>query len=252
MFVRSREQFITHLRPGEIARETGLAEEDADSALRMLRQYRESNPRDRQIELELARTYYLMGHRTRPGMGPNSLPPVDPVLDFNGDQDSVENTQIDLALNQAIDLLEFQLAPTANWDPPLATDLDEVLPAEITSDPDAALRWHLLALCYREQASDRWSRRQPKDWRSQRRSILILQSLVEQFPASSIYHYDLVRALAEIDVFDRQLEKRATGKVITSSERSGRKRTCLGLTEGDAGTAFTPAPEKTHPWTPPP
>ena len=39
VFVRSREQFITHLRPGEVAREIGIPEDEADDALRMLRQW---------------------------------------------------------------------------------------------------------------------------------------------------------------------------------------------------------------------
>ncbi len=39
VFVRSREQFITHLRPSEVAREIGVDEGETESALRMLRQW---------------------------------------------------------------------------------------------------------------------------------------------------------------------------------------------------------------------
>ncbi len=39
VFVRSREQFMTHLRPSEIARSVGCSEEESENALRMLQQW---------------------------------------------------------------------------------------------------------------------------------------------------------------------------------------------------------------------
>ena len=39
VFVHSREQFMTHLRPAEVARRIGCDEEETDNALRMLQQW---------------------------------------------------------------------------------------------------------------------------------------------------------------------------------------------------------------------
>src|SRR5439155_11105141 len=39
VFVRSREQFMTHLRPAEVARKIGCDEEETENALRMLQQW---------------------------------------------------------------------------------------------------------------------------------------------------------------------------------------------------------------------
>jgi serine/threonine protein kinase len=130
--------------------------------------------------LELARSHYYLGHQVRPGTDPTSLPPVffsaDPAAQDPGSvfPDFVQ-------LDKAIAILNS---------------------IETESTKVNAAKRHLLALCFREYANDLWEQRTELDIQSELTSIELLEQLSAEYPQETIYRFDLMQVLAEINVFE--------------------------------------------------
>lgn len=147
----------------------------------------ENSGDDDRLLLEIARSHYLIAYRTRPGMGPNSLPP--PIF---GSQSSDVGVAGELKLDAE---------RTASLEKAIAR-LKQINVSPQYEDS----RNHLLALCYREFAADDLSQRTDVDRRFHAEAIAILERLVSQHPAEPIYQFDLMRTQAEINVFDSLLD----------------------------------------------
>ncbi|MEL7499417.1 MAG: serine/threonine-protein kinase [Planctomycetota bacterium] len=155
------------------------------------------------INFELARSLYLQAHRTRPGMGPFSFPPeisAEPsenlalVVD-----DSISMLKEAIALLQSVlpENFELRVFDSVEVTPRVDFQSSQYLPDQL----------HLLALCYRELASDTHASWQEQDRLAHNRSISILKSLTQQYPNDATYRYDLVRALAEMDVLENKIRE---------------------------------------------
>lgn len=159
----------------------------------------EDNVAEDRIEFELARTHYFLGHRTRPGMGPFSFPPP-PSSDASRPLTKVEDGSL-VSMRSAIKILETILPENLE----LSAFDREVAAAQIDfSSPDLAERLHLLALCYRETASDQLSEQSDLDRKYHRRAISILSTLQQNDPLDPNYQIDLLRALSEVDLLERE------------------------------------------------
>ena len=149
---------------------------------------------DVRLELELARSFFLTANENRPGLGPTSLPSVHFSEDWTHRGASANRPpagvgpEIDAAqrafLTQAVELLHA-----------------------ITSDETNPMREHLLASCYRELASDRWATRSNLDRRFHAKSISMFESLARKFPDQPTFRFELMRTLAEINVFEEDIAK---------------------------------------------
>jgi serine/threonine protein kinase len=135
-----------------------------------------------ELLFELAHSYYLLGKTLRPGFGPNSLPPVAGAPDSSGsfpDDDSSQH------LLKAIELLyQIRFGSSATPDPKLA---------------DACM--YLRALCNRELADDQWDRRTEDDKKRHRSAVSDLRRLSIQKPSTANIRFQLVKTMAELDVF---------------------------------------------------
>ena len=154
------------------------------------------------IQLELARSHYYMGHIIRPGFGPTSLPPV-----FFGK-------------NRLGDTSDFPAAPQFN-----VQELQEAISILNAIDPqtesdEAAAKRHLLALCYREQSDDQWQRRSEKDVDADGKAIELLKQLSSDFPQETIYQFDLLQSLSQINVFEPDMNSTTLTKAYTSLEQA--------------------------------
>ena len=124
--------------------------------------------KDNRLELELARSFYLKARR-RPQMGPNSFPPVSFSLSEKGEPGSeafpaalqMDQSRIDL-LQTAIGLLDGLSADGILQHDASTTEKSENKIVEAAK--------YLLALCYRELASDNWSERSESDHEYQRQA----------------------------------------------------------------------------------
>ena len=134
-----------------------------------------------QLQLELARSYYYLGHQIRPGFGPNALPPL-----FFGSEKATETSPNPNAadLDRAISLLKSMQTESATVE---------------------ASQNHLLSLCYREIANDEWGRRTQADDLAHDNAIELLQRLMDDYPNETIYQFDLMQTLAEINVFESNM-----------------------------------------------
>lgn len=152
----------------------------------------ESDPgHEQKYSLELARSYYLKARRTRPGMGPKSLPPMifsrfakqtetsDLSANSNFDQEKIES------LNRAIKIAKQILSISENSENSRLIDSTRFL----------------LALCYREIADDNWSRRTVEGRYQHADAIRVLGDLHEKHPQQHLFQFELMKTLAEINVF---------------------------------------------------
>ncbi len=169
-----------------------------------LAQKREPSDNVAGLSLEVARSYYLIGYRTRPGMGPNSLPP--PV--FGKQSSETEEQELETkrrkSLQQAVEQLREIAAMSVDSK---QGDLDDT-------------RTHLLALCYRELARNDWSQRSPADREYQANAVSLLEKLVAKHPQESIYQFDLMRSLGEINVFDPDLDPAAIDEAYEALQKA--------------------------------
>ncbi len=162
---------------------------------------RTSNGDDDNLELELARSYFLKAQRTRPGMGPNSFPPVtfsspetrESAVALPSHGLEIEKSRTE-SLQNAIELLK---GLTANRNP---EDTGRSNDESRDKSEDAAR--YLLALCYRELANDNLSELTDSGRYDQAQAIELLEGLVKQYPADPVVQFELMRTLAEINVFD--------------------------------------------------
>lgn len=148
--------------------------------------------------LELARSHYYLGLQVRPGTDPTSLPPIsfsaDPSVQ-NVDSSSPDFEQLD----NAIKILNS---------------------IESESSQANAAKQHLLALCFREYASDRWGERTELDSQSELRSIELLENLAAEYPQETVYRFDLMQVLAEINVFEPDLKLPTLEKARQALQRA--------------------------------
>lgn len=136
------------------------------------------------LQFELAKTYYLMSRRDRPGMGPSSLPPPESSYFLHGLpkrelEDSAAITNQKQILNKAISLLE---------------EPDGGTPADTKTQ-------HLLAICLRERASDVISQRSVSEMEDELRSTTMLENLANEHPQISRYQIDLAQTYEELNIF---------------------------------------------------
>lgn len=187
--------------------------------IRQLNQRLDGPMAEDSLLLEVARSHYLIAYRTRPGMGPNSLPPpVNGQMSEVARQDSLElDSHRRVSLEQAIARLK---------------QINVNQEADVESELSDA-RDHLLALCYREISADEWSKRTDVDYRLHRQSILLLKSLVERHPRQMVYRFDLMRTLAEINVFDPDLDAATVDEAYDSLESAREIGVDLILQEPD-------------------
>ena len=87
----------------------------------------------------------------------------------------------------------------------------------VENDPK---REHLLASCYRELANDNWSRRSSMDQRFHEKSVSIFESLAERFPDQPTFQFELMRTLAEINVFEGKISAEVLEQALTSLQQS--------------------------------
>src|SRR5262249_39393490 len=85
----------------------------------------------------------------------------------------------------------------ANNDLRMAVDLLEVLRHDA---PLIAKYRHLLALCYRNAATNVFSRASNTDLECRQRAIAHLEDLIQEYPQSPEYRYDLAETYAWFDI----------------------------------------------------
>lgn len=132
-----------------------------------------------QARYERARSHYLLATRVRPGMGPESLPPML-VFGVGAEETSPSSPE----MRQWLELAETDLRPL------------------VRQFPDQPAVSQLLARCLRERAGDRLPTREREEQLAEQQAIAILQSLVEKFPDRLEFEFDLLETLAEINVFE--------------------------------------------------
>ena len=146
-------------------------------------------PISEDAKFELARTYYLLGRRIRPGMGPESMPPESAFApDDASDSLAVSDPESDQvqALEEAVRLLERS-----------------------ANQPNASARLRqLLARCLREYVPDSLTQRSDRDRRIEARAVQLFETLMQQHPNDADYQHDLVETLAEFTVFGNSLNER--------------------------------------------
>lgn len=225
-----------------IVNETGLskrisgdsqgARAEHKKALQMLRDWLAKysvGAKNDMVEFEIARTQYFSSHRTRPGMGPNSLPPpgaTRPDRDtqrpsfriFGGPPagrpprrprglgiDQIFGGGFKKNLREAIATVESilpQELDLSQFDVPLSDNRQDQIEVDFQLSQSMPEHLHLLSLCYREYSNDNRSQWQPEDELYHFRAISILKTLVNQYPNEASYQFDLVRVLAELTTTD--------------------------------------------------
>lgn len=182
------------------------AEFEHQRAIELLNTKLHQSGSDDRLLLELARSHYLIGYRTRPGMGPNSLPP--PVFGQKPSGSDYARLELDQkrrdSLTEAVSLLD---------------QIENSSKPEERMELDAA-RSHLRALCYRELAIDEWSKRTDADREFQAQAISLLEQLVQRHPHEPVYEFDLMRSLAEINIFDVDLDPAAIDEAYDSLQQA--------------------------------
>ena len=198
-----------HNQLGFVTRMMGHREEaidhhkDAIAELTMPRPI--SSAAREEIQLELARSHYYMGHIVRPGFGPTSLPPI-----FFGMRSSEDVSETD---RNVPTLSSFN-----------RQELEEAISILKAIDPHSesvgAAKSHLLALCYREQADDQWQRRSEQDIEADNQAIELLEQLSNDFPQETVYKFDLMQTLSQINVFEPNMGASTLTQAYTSLEQA--------------------------------
>jgi serine/threonine protein kinase len=165
---------------------------DHDNAIQRLTDRLETAPSlCSPLALELARSYYYSVRQNRPGMGPNSFPPVS--FSSLADEEILQAEQ-DVSLSQTT---------TRKLE-----DAIELL-NEIENGNDEGLidsAKHLRALCYRELVNDVLSKRTNAEVGYQQKAVSLLEDLLEYHPDNSVVKFELMRTLAEVNVFDLEID----------------------------------------------
>ncbi|MCA9014223.1 MAG: serine/threonine protein kinase [Planctomycetaceae bacterium] len=149
------------------------AEEFYLQAVQLLKEDLAKNPDQPAVRFELARSYFLMSHKIRPGQvkrhpGPHQAPPF-PATENESEADQAQ-------LQQAIDLLE-----------PL-----------VNSEHAIPEYRYLLALCLQEQISDHYPQ-SAADTAKQARVHQILENLVKEYPHVADYRQAVVKSYERIE-----------------------------------------------------
>lgn len=150
------------------------AKDSYQKAEQLLKQELAINPDQPALRFELARSYFLMSHKVRPGQVKlHSVPHQAPR--FPATEDESEANQ---ALSQkAIDILE-----------PL-----------VNSDHAKPEYRYLLALCLQEQISNQYPQSQA-DTEKQARVLQILENLVREYPHVADYRQAVVKTYERIEL----------------------------------------------------
>ncbi len=185
------------------------------TALGVLEKWQRSEPQNRNVLYELARTHYLLGRSIRPGQSPSQMP-MDMFVNMpsvggpgerRGPRGSIEWD--DLSTQQRAG--ERRPPPDdAPPGPPRYVDVNpphlyaaikvlRTVVTDTTVGPPAFRQ--LLAACYRELAHDHLLQRTSADLAAERNAIDLLEGLTLQSPRNADYRYDLMETLAQIDVF---------------------------------------------------
>ncbi|WP_339733376.1 serine/threonine-protein kinase [uncultured Gimesia sp.] len=142
-------------------------------AEKLLKQELANNPEQPALRFELARSYFLMSHRIRPGQvkrHPN--PPQAPRFPATEDESGADQT----LSQKAIEILE-----------PL-----------VSSDHSKPEYRYLLALCLQEQISNQYPQSQA-DTEKQARVLQILENLVQEYPHVADYRQAVVKSYERIE-----------------------------------------------------
>lgn len=162
---------------GRVYRYLGHTQDANDShqrAQQMLQESLAQNPGQPALRFELARAYYLMAQKFRPGlMERNDRIPA--LLSFP--ETEGEEVADQVRLQQAIDILE---------------------PLVKSGQPEPEYRY-LLALCLQEQISNHYPQSQT-DMVKRERVLSILESLVEEHPHVADYRQAIVKSYERIDI----------------------------------------------------
>ena len=150
------------------------ASDSHQKAQQMLQESLAQNQSQPALRFELARAYYLMAQKLRPGLMQRNdrmpTPVLFPVTDGEQNADQIR-------LQQAIDILE---------------------PLVKSENPEPEYRY-LLALCLQEQISNHYPQSQA-DTVKRERVLSILESLVEEHPHVADYRQAVVKSYERIDV----------------------------------------------------
>ena len=190
------------------------ANEEHQICIGLINQFIERNPQavNPGLQLELARSNYLAGHHSRPGMDPESLPPA--VFNSQLNEPLVEPSQIK-NLETAVSILEkLQSQAFVNSDRDSSSATAQILARQ------ADVRQYLLALCHRELADDNWASRTEDDRAHQAEAIQLLEELIQRKPAKALYAFELMRTLAELNVFETGISKADVEEAYVALRRS--------------------------------
>ncbi|MFT5300693.1 MAG: serine/threonine protein kinase [Mariniblastus sp.] len=188
---------------GLVKRITGGLEDSSwhhQNAINMLTKKLASEPNDLQLSMELARSYYASASRIRPGMGPRSLPPASfSILAEPADlQSEMEHFSQErkVSLQHAVDLLN---------------GIEDQCLGQMADARD-----YLSALCFRELAGDNWSMRTDTQSKYYSDAIANLKRLIEKYPNSLPFQFELVGTLSNINVFDTGVDSETVDKSFSA------------------------------------
>ena len=178
------------------------------------------------LDLELARSHYFKGRMIRPGMGPNSFPPIGFSRHVLRDQSkneeersaALDSQKLD-SLNRAIGLLKNLAGDLASEDGaiPDQFDSEDLSQHEIARNEIADAARYLLALCFRELVDDDWSQRTDADREYQVQAIKLLEELDRAYPHESMFRFELMKTLAELNILDSNgFEREVLDETIAS------------------------------------
>ncbi|MFK7769842.1 MAG: serine/threonine protein kinase [Mariniblastus sp.] len=166
------------------------ANQEHNKAFRLLQTHQSDTSQQKSnIQIELARSLFLSAYATRPGMGPASLPTV-------GFSSEAVNSNRNMQRDGGLDPTKKNLLSRAV----------EILTTDQATGSSPS-RDHLLGACYRELASDNWSTREQTDRKFHAQSVEIFETLSSKLPNELTFQFELMRTLAEINVFEPQIAK---------------------------------------------
>lgn len=181
------------------------AEESHQEALRQLTSLASAEVAVPAVQFELARTNYLLARRLRPGMGPESLPPLIALRSRPAGRRTASETGIESAdgrLAQVSDRVSLM-----GGDPPIdgLREAIRILRQLVSIAPKNPRYRQLLAICYREASADHLAQQTSVDTEYDSQAISLLNALVDEFPDVADYRFDLMEAYAEFSVFGASL-----------------------------------------------
>jgi len=224
--LRLQTAFI-HNEIGKVKRMMGRGDESVashGSALEILQTLSADGSQWPVTRFELARTHYLLARKLRPGEGPSSTdsqehdPPdhFPPRRRFRPAERRPDDHPPRFA-RRPPPRREFRGAPFDGRSPGgrrLAPEDEEnfqnaigILEGLVSEHPTVGRYRHLLALCFRELAPDRFSQRGASNGESNQKAIDLLETLVDDFPDVPEYRHALAETYSSFDVHRRSVEE---------------------------------------------